>query len=153
MRHSRPNRKAARGVDNERTADVLQVALASYDRKELRVQKNYLEDAQNIAEACHKHFFTHFTSPNGQTFQLLKKGNIWFTAVMLRGFIELYHTDHNKTYLADFQKSLDYAWQYARDKRGLFQTDWSGTDKNEKKWLLTQAAFVEMYGRLAGINL
>lgn len=69
-------------------------------------QKNYLEDAQNIAEACHKHFFTHFTSPNGQTFQLLKKGNIWFTAVMLRGFIELYHTDHNKTYLADFQKAL-----------------------------------------------
>ena len=119
----------------------------------VRRQKNYLEDAQNIAEACHKHFFTHFTSPNGQTFQLLKKGNIWFTAVMVRGFIELYHTDHNKTYLADFQKSLDYAWQYARDKRGLFQTDWSGTDKNEKKWLLTQAAFVEMYGRLAGINL
>lgn len=36
-------------------------------------QRNYLEDAQNIAEACHKHFFTHFTSPNGQTFQLLKK--------------------------------------------------------------------------------
>ena len=31
--------------------------------------------------------------------------------------------------------------------------DWSGADKNEKKWLLTQAAFVEMYGRLAGINL
>lgn len=36
-------------------------------------QKSYLEDAQNIAEACHKHFFTHFTSPDGQTFQLLKK--------------------------------------------------------------------------------
>lgn len=63
---------------------------------------------------------------------ITEKGNIWFTAVMLRGFIELYHTDHNKTYLADFQKSLDYAWQYARDERGLFQTDWSGTDKNEK---------------------
>ena len=31
-------------MDNERTADVLQVALASYDRKELRVQKNYLEE-------------------------------------------------------------------------------------------------------------
>ena len=51
MRHSRPNRKAARGVDNERTADVLQVALASYDRKELRVQKNYLEE-QNPVLAC-----------------------------------------------------------------------------------------------------
>jgi len=25
--------------------------------------------------------------------------------------------------------------------------------KREKKWLLTQAAFVEMYGRLGGIDL
>ena len=74
-------------------------------------------------------------------------------AVMLRGFIELYQIDHNKTYLTDFQKSLDYAWHHARDERGLFQTDWSGTDKNEKKWLLTQAAFIEMYGRLGGIDL
>ena len=47
----------------------------------------------------------------------------------------------------------DKKWQHARDERGLFQTDWSGTDKSDKKWLLTQAAFVEMYGRLAGINL
>ena len=38
-------------MDNERTADVLQVALASYDRKELRVQKNYLEE-QNPVLAC-----------------------------------------------------------------------------------------------------
>lgn len=67
-------------------------------------QKNYLEDAQNIAEACHKYFFAPFNSPDGQTFQLLRKGNIWFTAVMLRGFIELYKIDHNKTYLTDFQK-------------------------------------------------
>lgn len=51
---------------------------------------------------------------------------------MLRGFIELYQIDHNKTYLTDFQKSLDYAWHHARDERGLFHTDWSGTDKNEK---------------------
>ena len=67
--------------------------------------------------------------------------------------LPLYQIDHNKTYLTDFQKSLDYAWHHARDERGLFQTDWSGTDKNEKKWLLTQAAFIEMYGRLGGIDL
>lgn len=144
------NKKIGRAKFAYNSGQMMQAAALLY---QITKQKNYLEDAQNIAEACHKHFFTHFTLPNGQTFQLLKKGNIWFTAVMLRGFIELYHTDHNKTYLADFQKSLDYAWQYARDERGLFQTDWSGTDKNEKKWLLTQAAFVEMYGRLAGINL
>mgnify|MGYP002309058512 CR=1 FL=1 len=132
------------------SGQMMQAAALLY---QITKQRNYLEDAQNIAEACHKHFFTHFTSPNGQTFQLLKKGNIWFTAVMLRGFIELYQIDHNKTYLTDFQKSLDYAWHHARDERGLFHTDWSGTDKNEKKWLLTQAAFIEMYGRLGGIDL
>ena len=132
------------------SGQMMQAAALLY---QITKQKSYLEDAQNIAEACHKHFFTHFTSPDGQTFQLLKKGNIWFTAVMLRGFIELYQIDHNKTYLTDFQKSLDYAWHHARDERGLFQTDWSGTDKNEKKWLLTQAAFIEMYGRLGGIDL
>ena len=38
-------------MDNERTAGVLQVALASYDRKELRVQKNYLEE-QNVVLNC-----------------------------------------------------------------------------------------------------
>mgnify|MGYP000151093159 CR=1 FL=1 len=132
------------------SGQMMQAAALLY---QITKQKSYLEDAQNIAEACHKHFFTQFTSPDGQTFQLLKKGNIWFTAVMLRGFIELYQIDHNKTYLTDFQRSLDYAWHHARDERGLFQTDWSGTDKNEKKWLLTQAAFIEMYGRLGGINL
>ena len=38
-------------MDNERTADVLQVALASYDRKELRVEKNYLQE-QSPALEC-----------------------------------------------------------------------------------------------------
>ena len=37
-------------MNSERTAQ-LQVALASYDRKELRVQKNYLEE-QNPVLAC-----------------------------------------------------------------------------------------------------
>ena len=144
------DRKIGKAKYAYNSGQMMQAAALLY---QITKQRNYLEDAQNIAEACHKHFFTHFTSPNGQTFQLLKKGNIWFTAVMLRGFIELYQIDHNKTYLTDFQKSLDYAWHHARDERGLFQTDWSGTDKNEKKWLLTQAAFIEMYGRLGGIDL
>lgn len=116
-------------------------------------QKEYLKDAQRTAKACHKQFFTHFTAPDGTTFRLVKKGNIWFTAVMLRGFVELYRIDHNKTYLNDFQQSLDYAWHHARDERGLFQTDWSGINQDDKKWLLTQAAFVEMYGRLACVNI
>ena len=83
---------------------------------------------------------------------MIKQGDVWFTAVMLRGFIELYHIDHNKTYLDSFNKSLDHAWEHARDEKGLFNTDFAGNNRNERKWLLTQAAMVEMYVRLAAIQ-
>ena len=71
---------------------------------------------------------------------------------MLRGFIELWKTDHNPEYLAAFHQSLDYAWNHARDEQGLFNTDFSGKTQDSRKWLLTQAAMVEMYARLAGIT-
>lgn len=112
----------------------------------------YLKDAQNIARECYNYFFTDFTPTKGEPFKLIKKGDIWFTAVMLRGFIELYPLDKNKTYLDAFNKSLDYAWENARDEKGLFNTDMSGENKDKKKWLLTQAAMVEMYARLAAIK-
>lgn len=111
----------------------------------------YLKDAQNIANGCYNYFFTDFTSPNGETFKMLKTKDIWFTAVMLRGFIELYHLDKNKTYVDAFNTSLSYAWEHARDEKGLFNADLTGINKDEKKWLLTQAAMVEMYSRLAAV--
>lgn len=144
------NKNIGRAKFAYNSGQMMQAAALLYH---ITKDKNYLEDAQKIAKACHNYFFAPFTSSDGQSFRLLKKGNIWFTAVMLRGFIELYQIDNNKAYLADFQKSLDYAWKHARDERGLFQTDWSGMNKDKKKWLLTQAAFVEMYGRMGNINL
>ena len=113
----------------------------------------YLKDAQNIAKECFNYFFTDFTpTTNEEAFRMLKKGDIWFTAVMLRGFIELYQIDKDKTYINAFYKSLSYAWDNARDENGLFNTDLSGKSKDQKKWLLTQAAMVEMYSRLAMIQ-
>lgn len=113
----------------------------------------YLKDAQNIAKECFNYFFTDFTpATNEEAFRMLKKGDIWFTAVMLRGFIELYQIDKDKTYINAFNKSLSYAWDNARDENGLFNTDLSGKSKDQKKWLLTQAAMVEMYSRLAMIQ-
>lgn len=114
--------------------------------------ETYLSEAQNIARSCYNHFFTDFTSPEGEQFRLLKKGDVWFIAVMLRGFIELYHLDNNKTYIDAFDKNLDYAWAHTRDNNGLFNTDWSGEKKDDKKWLLTQAAMVEMYARIGAIK-
>ncbi len=113
----------------------------------------YLKDAQNIAKECFNYFFTDFTpATNEEAFRMLKKGDIWFTAVMLRGFIELYQRDKDKTYINAFNKSLSYAWDNARDEKGLFNTDLTGNNKDQKKWLLTQAAMVEMYSRLAMIQ-
>ncbi|MDR1882512.1 MAG: glycoside hydrolase family 76 protein [Prevotella sp.] len=112
----------------------------------------YLAEAQNIAKSCYDHFFRDFTSPEGERFKLLKKGDVWFTAVMLRGFVELYRLDNNKTCINAFARNLDYAWTHARDENGLFNTDWCGEKKDGKKWLLTQAAMVEMYARMATIK-
>lgn len=118
----------------------------------LTANKEYLTDAQNIAKGCHNYFFMDFTPEQGDAFKMIKKGDVWFTAVMLRGFIELYQTDHDKTYLESFNKSLDYAWKHAREENGLFSTDLTGTSRDNRKWLLTQAAMVEMYARLATVN-
>lgn len=71
---------------------------------------------------------------------------------MMRGFVELYQVDKNKTYIDAFAKNLDHAWKYMRDEKGLFSTDWTGKTKDDKKWLLTQAAMVEMYARIATIK-
>lgn len=117
----------------------------------LTKEEKYLTDAQNIAKACLNYFFSDKTDNNGQTFKMINKGNIWFTAVMLRGFIELYNIDGNKTYLDAFNKSLDYAWEHGRDAHGLFNEDLTGEKQDNKKSVLTQGAMVEMYARLAAI--
>ena len=119
---------------------------------QLTGDKNYLTDAQNIARACHNYIFMDYATEQDKTIKLLKKGDIWFTAVMLRGFIELYQADRNKIYLDSFNQSLDYAWEHARDEKGLFSTDLSGSTHDNRKWLLTQAAMVEMYARLAAVK-
>ncbi len=115
-------------------------------------QKQYLTEARNIAKACYYYFFTSYAPQEGEPFRLIKKGDVWFTAVMLRGYIQLYQIDPDKTYLISFDKSLDMAWKNARDEKGLFSTDFTGNTRDTRKWLLTQAAMVEMYARLAAIK-
>lgn len=111
--------------------------------------RSFLKDAQNIAEACYNYFFINFVPEEGEAFKLLKKGDVWFTAIMLRGFIELYLIDHNEKYINSFNRNMDYAWGHVRDKKGLFDTDFSGRTHDDRKWLLTQAAMVGRFARLA----
>lgn len=131
------------------SGQMLQAAALLY---KLTADKKYLTDAQNIAKSGYNYFFTDFETPNGDTFKLLKKNDLWFIAVMFRGYAELYGQDGNSIYIDGFRKNLDFAWNNMRDTNGLFNTDWTGKEKDSKKWLLSQAAFVELYGRMAEID-
>ena len=128
------------------SGQMLQASALLY---KLTKEQVYLVEAQNIAASCYSYFFNGFQTEGRESFKLLKKGNIWFTAVMLRGFIELYNLDKNEEYITAFQKNLDYGWSYMLDESGLFNSDWSGQTKDDSKWLLTQFAMVEMYARLS----
>ncbi|MDE6086018.1 MAG: glycoside hydrolase family 76 protein, partial [Muribaculaceae bacterium] len=114
----------------------------------------YLAQAQDIAKAAFPFFFNGGTATdeNGE-FPLINNGNIWFTAIMMRGFMELYLIDNNPQYMEAFQRNLDYAWNSMRDpESGLFSEDWSGEKQKKRKWLLTQGAMAEMYATIAGIS-
>ncbi len=131
------------------SGQMLQASALLY---KLTKNKDYLTDAQNIAKSGYNYFFTDFKTSEREEFRLLKKSDVWFIAVMFRGYIELYNLDKNDVYINAFRKNLEYAWTHMRDEKGLFSTDWTGEKKDDKKWLLTQAAFVEFYGRLAEIK-
>jgi uncharacterized protein YyaL (SSP411 family) len=131
------------------SGQMMQAAALLY---KLTNDNKYLTDAQNIAKACYNHFFTDFVTDEGIPFKVLKEHDVWFIAVMLRGFIELYHIDRDRTYMDAFQANLDYAWRKTREENGLFNKDFSGNKKDRRKWLLTQAAMVEMYARMGAIK-
>lgn len=127
------------------SGQMLQAAALLY---KLTKDQRYLDDAQAIAKSGYNYFFTDFTTPSGESFKILKNSDVWFIAVMFRGYVELYTIDGNDTYMEAFKNSLDYAWNHTRDDNGLFNVDWTGEKKDQKKWLLTQGAFVELLGRL-----
>ena len=55
--------------------------------------------------------------------------------------------------LSVFRRPSNHANGHARDAQGLFETDFTGADKQSEKWLLTQGAMAEMYGRMSGVKL
>jgi hypothetical protein len=51
-------------------------------------------------------------------------------------------------------RSLDWAWQHARDNAGLVYYDWTGRNDEQAKpkWLLDEACIPEFFLRAAMIN-
>lgn len=114
-------------------------------------EEAYLEDAKKTAKSCYDYFFEDYTADDGSTFRIMKAGNTWFNAVMVRGLIELYRIDGDSTYVDAVRRSLDTAWEKSRTEEGLFNDDCSGRKTNETKWLLVQGAMAEMYARMASV--
>lgn len=131
------------------SGQMLQAAVLLYNKTK---EDHYLKDAQILAESCHQYFF-HNYNDNNTSLRVLNNGDIWFSAVMFRGFAELYKVDKNPIYIKSFKNSLKHAWTSMRDEQGLFGTNWTGDDEKEEKWLLTQAAMVEMYTRYSCVNV
>jgi hypothetical protein len=108
----------------------------------------YLQKATDLAEASYLHFGHIQPSFN----QRILPNTPWFNAVLFRGYLEFFKVDpaHNPIYLHFFKSNLDYAWNHARAADQTFSPDWSGqTDlDNPIRWLLDQAAMVELFALL-----
>lgn len=121
------------------TGQMLQAAALLY---QITKDETYLVQARQMAEACYMYFFEDEGRTDG--LRVIKDGNIWFTAVMMRGFVELAHINHNFVYLNAFKASLDEAWSKVRDQHGLYSDSFTHRVDDPKRWLLTQVAFAEM---------
>ena len=132
------------------SGQMIQAGVLLYD---ITGEQAYLEQARKTARACYEHFFEDFTAPDGRQIKVLKPGNTWFHAVMVRGLIQLYKADGNPEYIDAVKASADAAWEYSRTPEGLFNDDCSGRRQDERHWLLTQWAMAEIYARLAALQL
>ena len=99
--------------------------------------KKYLKEAEQIASSVKDHFYKNNKLP----------ANYWFNAVLLRGEIALYHVDKNPGHINFFIKYADSVWNEQRDKNGLIGKP------GKRKALIDQAAIIEIYARLAQLNM
>ncbi|MEH6305711.1 glycoside hydrolase family 76 protein [Olivibacter sp. CPCC 100613] len=118
-------------------------------------EEQYLIDAQNIAQAAYAKWFIPFNSSIlGESFQILEPGHVWFQAIMLRGYIELYKIDKDRTYITAYEKTLSHAWLSDCRNAGtnLLNSDFRGGTTQNKWEILHEGACVEMLARLASLE-
>ncbi len=112
-------------------------------------ERQYLDEAEALADASRRHF----ARTPGDGGVGIFPNTPWFNAVLLRGYLELYRVDpqHDPVNLGLMKANLEYAWEHARAADHSFTPDWTGqSDLDcEVRWLLDQAAMVELYALLA----
>lgn len=125
------------------TGTMLQAAVSLY---KITGNKEYLKEAQTLAEGSYLFFGK--KQADGRVSIL---DDPWFTVVLFRGYQDLYKVDKNAKYVNTIIKNINYAWANARDNKGLVYSNWNAVKDESKtpKWLLNQAAVIELYARIA----
>ncbi len=126
------------------TGFMLEAAVLLY---KFTADKQYLEEARQLAQDSYKHFST---VPHDKNL-VLKIDLPWFVTVLFRGYEALYHIDGDYQYLAAIEKDLNYAWQNARDQYGFVTHSWTPLpiELAKPKWLLDEGCIAELYARLS----
>lgn len=125
------------------TGTMLQAAVSLY---KITGNKKYLKEAQTLAEGSYLFFGK--KQADGRVSIL---DDPWFTVVLFRGYQDLYKVDKNAKYVNTIIQNINYAWANARDDKGLVYSNWNAVKDESKtpKWLLNQAAVIELYARIA----
>jgi uncharacterized protein YyaL (SSP411 family) len=114
-------------------------------------QKEYMKEAERIAKGS----FHYFTRQNKNPNHLLHIDLPWFVTVLYRGYEKLYQQNGDRTYINAIIRSLDYAWENARDKNGLVTSDWTADPEKltNPKRLLDEGCIAELYARISRLPL
>lgn len=144
----KPGGKLNRTFWTYNTGSLIEAAVLLY---RFTGEKQYLQQAQQLAADSYKHFST---VPHDKNLTL-HIDLPWFVTVLFRGYEALYEVDGNYKYLAAVEKDLNYAWQNTRDRYGYTSHSWTAKPYEIKKpkWLLDEACIAELYGRLSLLKL
>lgn len=120
------------GLYTYNTGTLLQANVLLFN---LTKNKKYLAEAKTIAKAGEAHFYKNKKLPS----------HYWFNAVFLRGYVELYKVEKDKSRLQFLIDDAERVWKEERNDKNLL-------GREDAKTLLLQAGMLEIYARLGSIE-
>ena len=121
-------------------------------------ESSYLDEARAIAQSAFRTWLSLYTSDllHKDIYVLNEGESVWFCAVMLRGFVELYKLDPTtKDYIISFAEMMKHVWLSDCRNQTINLLNYGSFkgDKPQSSWeILHEAACVEMLAHLAALE-
>src|SRR5690606_35516739 len=122
---------------------------------QITAESRYLQEAKEIAEAAYSRWFKPFYSKAlNEEISMWTDDNIWFNAILLRGYIALFHEDGNTKYVDVYKKIMQHAClSPTRDReKNLINEKLKNDVPQTDKRILYQGGYLEMLARLAELE-